>query len=138
MDKFLKKINKTKTCWLWTAAKRSSGYGMMRVGKKFISSHRYSYQLFIGKIKKGMDVCHTCDIRLCVNPDHLWLGTRKENMQDALKKGRLVFPKKIYNSAKEQKKACWDRYYKKHKKDISIRRKEKRRADRPVESGSRL
>lgn len=126
MNKFLSKVNKTETCWLWTGATRKVGYGVLKRNGKCLSAHRYSYELFKGKIPEGLDVCHTCDIRLCVNPDHLWVGTRKENMMDASKKGRVTSKNKKYNSKKERVNAGWARYYKKHGKELNERRKIKR------------
>jgi hypothetical protein len=87
-------------CWLWIAGKHNAGYGdLKRYGKpqERISSlaHRISWEIYRGPIPKGMNVCHHCDIRSCVNPYHLFLGTDKDNMQDALKKGRLRQGEKI-------------------------------------------
>lgn len=70
-------------CWIWTG-KESSGYGMYN---KYLA-HRMSYELFIGEIPDGMCVCHKCDIPLCVNPNHLFIGSHKENMKDMEIKGR--------------------------------------------------
>ena len=91
--RFLKFVNKTSNCWLWTGGIFKCGYGKFRgpTGKT-IYAHRFSYEIHKGEIPKDKWVLHTCDIRLCVNPWHLWLGTRLENMQDASKKGR-VHPK---------------------------------------------
>ena len=76
-------------CWLWTAHVHAIGYGVFRVAPgRIVQAHRFAYESFIGPIPEGMKVCHKCDVRHCVNPDHLWLGTQKENVRDMWAKGR--------------------------------------------------
>lgn len=79
-------------CWLWTAGLTTNGYGstMIRVqGKQYARrAHRLSYELHCGEIPDGMFVCHKCDTPACINPDHLFLGSPKDNVVDMIQKGR--------------------------------------------------
>ena len=102
VDSFWAKVEKKgpKDCWLWNASKIWNGYGAFWDGEKNVRAHRFSWSLENGKIKSGLCVLHRCDIRLCVNPSHLFLGTRLDNAQDSIKKGRFITPKRIANYAR--------------------------------------
>lgn len=86
---FFEKIEKTETCWNWKGAKSDRGYGSFRhEGKYWMRANRVSYILHKGEIPDGMLVCHSCDNPECVNPDHLHLGSPKDNMDEMAQRGR--------------------------------------------------
>lgn len=88
-EKFLSRVSIDETgCWLWAAGKTGQGYGAFAIDGRNRPAHRVSFELFKGKIPEGIFVCHKCDIPACVNPDHLFLGTHQDNMDDRSKKGR--------------------------------------------------
>ena len=84
--RLFRKVIKTPTCWLWRGS--GSRYGYIRDGKRTRSVHKVSWELHFGEITNGLFVLHKCDNPLCVNPDHLFLGTQLDNMQDMKKKSR--------------------------------------------------
>lgn len=79
-------------CWLWTGSLVGGGYGRFGVDGEDKIAHRYSWELHNGPIPKGLNALHKCDTPACINPDHLFIGTQKDNMQDCVKKGRYVAP----------------------------------------------
>jgi hypothetical protein len=76
-------------CWIWTGSRHRQGYGRIRVDDKLRLSHVVTYELIHGPIPLGMKVCHTCDNPPCRRPSHLFLGTQRDNIIDAVRKGRL-------------------------------------------------
>lgn len=92
--RFWAKVKKTEHgCWLWLPPLAVNGYGQFWVNGRMVGAHRYSYELTYGPIPKhdsyhGMCVLHRCDVRGCVRPDHLFLGTNADNSQDKVSKNR--------------------------------------------------
>lgn len=90
--RFWRKIRITEQCWMWTGCCDACGYGRVHVergGLKVTKASRLSWMIHFGPIPNGMHVLHKCDNPPCVNPNHLWLGTHKDNMDDRDRKGRV-------------------------------------------------
>ena len=97
-DRFFVKVNKKGPvpshcpelgpCWLWTAATTIYGYGQFFFNGRLEGAHRVSWRLHIGEIPDGRCVLHRCDVPRCVNPAHLFLGTKRDNALDSVRKGR--------------------------------------------------
>src|SRR3990167_430563 len=94
-ERFLEKIDKRADgCWHWTGATKHGKfkYGLVCVGRrKMVRAHRFSYEYYIGPVGNDEIVCHKCDNPICVNPDHLFKGTRQDNIDDCVAKMRHVF-----------------------------------------------
>lgn len=91
----MSKVEITDGCWYWTGAKRSTGYGNFCFNGVSTGAHRVSWFIFKGNIKNNLFVLHKCDNPSCVNPEHLFLGTQKDNIEDMHRKGRN---QKLYNA----------------------------------------
>ena len=75
-------------CWIWQGCRNTNGYGYLTHRYKNYQAHRFSWIIHRGEIPQGMLVLHKCDVPLCVNPDHLYLGTYANNTADMMRKGR--------------------------------------------------
>ena len=96
VDFFNARVDRSGECWEWTGHFDGVGYGKIvrKMGGPSIGAHRLSWFLERGEIPCGLFVCHHCDNRKCVRVEHLFLGTQKENLRDAQRKGRLSVPSK--------------------------------------------
>ena len=88
-DRFWEKVTKSDGCWLWIACK-SYSYGKINIDGKRVLAHRVSWELANGHIPEGMLVLHHCDVPACVRPDHLYLGSKSDNMNDAYRRGQAI------------------------------------------------
>lgn len=82
-------------CLLWLGYGRDKGYGRFKIADHNISAHRAAFALRHGSIPAGLSVCHECDVPWCINQDHLFLGTNKDNIADRQQKGRTVGPRHV-------------------------------------------
>lgn len=91
--RFLNKVNKTETCWLWIGCVLKNGYGQFSVNGKKCYAHRYSYELYIGKIPDGLVIDHLCRVRNCTNPEHLEPVTQRQN----IRRGNQLIAERVPN-----------------------------------------
>jgi hypothetical protein len=100
MDNFWKKVKKSShlNCWTWLGSTNTTGfkYGRFRINGKLTTAHRAAWILCNGPVSKDIFVCHSCDNPSCVNPSHLFLGTRSDNVRDCVKKGRHASSKRTH------------------------------------------
>lgn len=100
-ERFFKYVNKTETCWLWTGSQNGNGYGRFWDGKRVIPAHWF---LLSKRPTAGKEACHICDVRNCVRPTHIFIGTRSENVKDCVFKGRYNRENSVRNCAAMRRK----------------------------------
>lgn len=88
MYRFWNKVDTSGDCWEWTAYRNKGGYGKFKLSGKAETAHRLAYMFYYGTFEEDMCILHKCDNPPCVNPYHLFLGTRADNVQDMIAKGR--------------------------------------------------
>lgn len=105
IDRFMDKISPEPNsgCWLWDGCMDREGYGHFKIKGIQNRAHRVSYELFCDSIEENKVICHKCDTPSCVNPEHLFKGTLKDNAQDRVKKKRFGHTNKIISEEIKQK-----------------------------------
>ena len=95
LSRFFEKVQKTKSCWLWTASKTSFGYGQFYYSGRPRRAHRWIYEKTFGTIPSGRLILHSCDVKHCVNPSHLSIGDHSQNGLEAVERGLTQFDPKF-------------------------------------------
>lgn len=106
--RFMSKVKKTESCWIWTACRNYAGYGLINIKKRSSLANRVSYTIFNGKIPDGLHILHRCDNPPCVNPKHLYAGTPTDNARDKSERGRCNPPKKLTWDKVREIRAAYD------------------------------
>lgn len=98
-ERFFEKVkvtNDSEDCWEWQASKNMGGYGYFSLNRKCVTAHRACWIIHFGEIENHLMICHKCDNRLCVNPNHLYKGTFDDNMRDMFERKRNTKPPVFY------------------------------------------
>jgi hypothetical protein len=142
---FWKRVDKTDSCWLWTGALHSAGYGVVRINAclgsqgDLVYAHRYAYELLRGRIPDGLFLDHLCRVRNCCNPDHLEPVTHQVNLSRGLgakkshcSRGHEMTGDNVYIRPDTGGRQCltckheyWDEWYGKNKEKVAARSKAK-------------
>lgn len=101
--RFWSKVKKGPGCWVWTAGTNGGGYGAFGIRGSMRPAHRIAWELTYGSIPKGKRILHHCDNRPCVRPKHLFCGTQKHNIRDAIRKGRFALGERTRNNKVTEK-----------------------------------